>query len=128
MHCARFRNRKVAGQAVIRKKSHPTVSLPGGSEHCYEAAEAGLGGQALAVFNLANSELSENLYSCIYLDVTGCTAGDCNPFTSSGPPDTTMSTRRLRARPSGVALSAFGIEEPNPATSMLDARTPWPIR
>jgi hypothetical protein len=85
-------------------------------------------GEALAAFDLVNSKLSEKPYSHIYLeDADGAESG-CNWFTSSGPLDTTISTRRLRARPSAVALSPFGLEEPKPATSMLDARTPWLIR
>src|SRR5688572_5397843 len=50
------------------------------------------------------------------------------PPVASGPPDTTISMRRLRARPSLVALSATGCEEPKPATSIVDAATPWLIK
>jgi hypothetical protein len=46
----------------------------------------------------------------------------------SAPPDTMISTRRFRARPSAVALSATSRYEPKPATSMLDAATPCPIK
>ena len=45
-----------------------------------------------------------------------------------GPPATTISTRRLRARPSAVVLSATGRDEPKPATSVDEAATPWFIR
>jgi hypothetical protein len=47
---------------------------------------------------------------------------------ASGPPESTISTRRLRAREPVVSLSVIGIEEPNPATSMFDAATPCPMR
>ncbi|ETA00279.1 hypothetical protein ThrDRAFT_04260 [Frankia casuarinae] len=40
----------------------------------------------------------------------------------------TISTRRLAARPRGVALSATGHREPNPATRMRSGRTPRSVR
>ena len=43
-------------------------------------------------------------------------------------PETITSTRRLRARPSAVALSATGFSEPRPSTLIFDAGTPCPIR
>src|SRR3970282_37113 len=47
---------------------------------------------------------------------------------ASGPPEITISTRRLRARPSAVELSPIGMDKPRPVTSMLDAGTPCPMR
>lgn len=46
----------------------------------------------------------------------------------SSPPEITISTRRFRARPLVVALSAIGRDEPKPSTSMLEANTLCPMR